>query len=253
MTSGRAFGRGVRREFFDQVCTGSPVKHAARAVGVSHQAAVAWWRNAGAMTLVRGLGACGLARPGDLLAPGGVGHRLSFDERVEIMRGRDAGLTACRDRAADPTSPVGDLRVKLHATAIPTVTITLGWLTLGPAQRACRPKASKLDNRRLCSAIETWMDDGWSPNLIADVLARDHGDDKLIRVSHETIYQCLYVQTRGSLRADLHKCLSTKRSTRKAPGRTAATGARSPRRDQNQPDDPQRSPTGRCPGTGKVI
>ncbi len=53
------------------------------------------------------------------------------------------------------------------------------------------------------------MDDGWSPKLIADVLARDHPDDRLSRVSHETIYQCLYVQTRGSLRADLHKCLST--------------------------------------------
>jgi IS30 family transposase len=49
------------------------------------------------------------------------------------------------------------------------------------------------------------MDDGWSPKLIAAMLARDHPDDKLMRVSHETIYQCLYVQTRGSLRADLHK------------------------------------------------
>jgi transposase, IS30 family len=34
-------------------------------------------------------------------------------------------------------------------------------------------------------------------------------------VSHETIYQSLYVQTRGSLRADLYKCLSTKRAGRK--------------------------------------
>jgi len=42
-------------------------------------------------------------------------------------------------------------------------------------------------------------------------VARDHPDDKLARVSHETIYKCLYVQTRGSLRADLHTCLSTKR------------------------------------------
>ena len=42
-------------------------------------------------------------------------------------------------------------------------------------------------------------------------------------MSHETIYQCLYVQTRGSLRADLYKCLSTKRAAgtpRGAPGRT---------------------------------
>jgi len=59
------------------------------------------------------------------------------------------------------------------------------------------------------------MDDGRSPKLIAEVLARDHPDDKLARVSHETIYTCLYVQGRGHLRADLNKCLSTKRSARK--------------------------------------
>ena len=72
------------------------------------------------------------------------------------------------------------------------------------------------------------MDDGWSPKLIADVLARDCPDDKLMRVSHETIYQCLYVQTRGSLRADLHKCLSTKRSARKPRGHPGRTGVYAP-------------------------
>jgi IS30 family transposase len=72
------------------------------------------------------------------------------------------------------------------------------------------------------------MDDGWSPKLIAEVLARDHPDDKLARVSHETIYQCLYVQTRGSLRADLHKCLSTKRAARKHRGRATSHGIYSP-------------------------
>jgi IS30 family transposase len=64
------------------------------------------------------------------------------------------------------------------------------------------------------------MDDGWSPKLIAEILARDHPDDKLASVSHETIYQCLYVQTRGTLRADPHKRLSTKRAGRKPRGRT---------------------------------
>ena len=57
-----------------------------------------------------------------------------------------------------------------------------------------------------------------SPKLIADVLARDHPDDKLMRVSHETIYKCLYVQTRGQLRADLHKRLSTRRAARRTRG-----------------------------------
>ena len=59
------------------------------------------------------------------------------------------------------------------------------------------------------------------------MLAHDYPDDKLMTVSPETIYQCLYVQTRGSLRADLHKCLSTKRATRRPRGqrRTGVYGA----------------------------
>ena len=58
------------------------------------------------------------------------------------------------------------------------------------------------------------MDQGWSPRLIAAMLAAEHGDDHTARVSHETIYQALYVQTRGALRADLHRKLSLKRSHR---------------------------------------
>ncbi|NOR04667.1 IS30 family transposase, partial [Mycolicibacterium fortuitum] len=85
-------------------------------------------------------------------------------------------------------------------------------------QKAKRPKAFKLNNTGLCAAIEGWMDDGWSPKLIADMLARAHPDDRLGRVSHETIYKCLYVQGRGQLRADLNKCLSTKRTARKPRG-----------------------------------
>lgn len=59
------------------------------------------------------------------------------------------------------------------------------------------------------------MDDGWSPGLIAQMLARDPSVDHTGRVSHETIYQALYVQTRGRLRADLSQQLSLKRRARK--------------------------------------
>ena len=83
------------------------------------------------------------------------------------------------------------------------------------AEKLKRPKKFRLDNPELCAQVTQWMDQGWSPKLIADVLARDHPDDRLARVSHETIYQCLYVQGRGQLRADLHKRLSTKRAARK--------------------------------------
>jgi transposase, IS30 family len=134
------------------------------------------------------------------------------------MRGRDKGLSEAeiadelgRDRSTvyreirrNRNRGDGDYHAGLaHAYA---------------AQRACRPKEFKLKDNPLCALIEAWMGDGWSPKLIAEMLARDHPDDKLARVSHETIYQCLYVQTRGSLRADLHKCLSTKRGARKHRG-----------------------------------
>jgi IS30 family transposase len=86
-------------------------------------------------------------------------------------------------------------------------------------RRGRRPKQFKLAvNRELCARIETWMDQGWSPGLISSMLTVEHGSytasNRMARVSHETIYQALYVQTRGQLRADLHRQLSLKRRRR---------------------------------------
>ena len=67
----------------------------------------------------------------------------------------------------------------------------------------------------LCRRIEDWMDQGWSPGLIARVLKEESPHMIMGRVSHETIYQALYVQPRGSLRKDLYQQLSTKRPRRK--------------------------------------
>jgi IS30 family transposase len=226
--SGIPVSRAVKREFFDLVCRGMATTDASVKVGVSRRTGWLWWRDAGGMKLRKGGGGLGgLASAGDLSRPGGPGHRVSFEERVEIMRGRDAGLSFAeigerigRDRSVvwreyrRNCRPNGDYHALMaHAFA---------------TQKARRPKAFKLRNHPLCRSIEDWMGDGWSPKLIADVLARDYPGDKLMQVSHETIYQCLYVQTRGSLRADLHKCLSTKRSARKPrghPGRTGVYGA----------------------------
>jgi IS30 family transposase len=94
-------------------------------------------------------------------------------------------------------------------------------------ERRRRPKEFKLaQNPALCRSIEQWMDDGWSPKLIALMLAERHRPGSMGRVSHETIYQCLYVQTRGHLRADLHQQLSLKRSARKTRGSRSRGGVR---------------------------
>jgi len=92
-------------------------------------------------------------------------------------------------------------------------------------ERRRRPKDFKLlDNPGLCRRIEEWMDQGWSPKLIASMLRRDHRHMIMDRVSHETIYRALYVQTRGGLRKDLHRQLSLKRRQRKPRGSVDGRG-----------------------------
>jgi transposase, IS30 family len=194
-------------------------------VGVSRRTGWFWWRDAGGVKLRMGPG--GLGNPGDLSRSGGRGHRVSFEERMAIERGLRHGFNCAeiakqigRDRSVvwreyrRNCLPDGDYHA-LMAQAFAT-------------EKARRPKKFKLRDHPLCRSIEDWMGDGWSPKLIADVLAREFPGDRLLRVSHETIYRSLYVQTRGSLRADLHKCLSTKRAARKPHGSTGRAGAYPP-------------------------
>ena len=77
------------------------------------------------------------------------------------------------------------------------------------------------------------MDDGWSPGLIAAMVRREHPAQcaaMMGRVSHETIYRALYVQTRGSLRKDLRRQLRPKRRARKPRGSVDRRG-KSPYRE----------------------
>ena len=79
-----------------------------------------------------------------------------------------------------------------------------------------RPKAAKLAGRhRLRSQVEDQLKTKFSPEQISNRLKIDFPDDPEMRVSHETIYQSLYVQGRGALRRDLHTCLRTGRAVRR--------------------------------------
>ena len=64
----------------------------------------------------------------------------------------------------------------------------------------------------------------WSPAQIAHRLPRDFPDDPTMRISHEAIYQALYVQGRGALRRDLTACLRTGRALRVPRARTRSRG-----------------------------
>jgi IS30 family transposase len=55
---------------------------------------------------------------------------------------------------------------------------------------------------------------GWSPEQISKRLRVDFPDDESMRISHEAIYQALYVQSRGALKRELVACLRTGRALR---------------------------------------
>ena len=84
--------------------------------------------------------------------------------------------------------------------------------------RAKRPKARKLDLPELAIEVEARLLRNWSPEQIRDDLARTFPSRPEMHVSHETIYQSLFVQGRGHLRADLHKHLRTGRAIRRHRG-----------------------------------
>jgi IS30 family transposase len=95
----------------------------------------------------------------------------------------------------------------------------------------------------------------WSPEQISGWLKRRYPDDEAMRVSHETIYLTLFVQTRGALKRELLAAhLRSRRTMRR--GRHASTAgqrrgqSKKPSRSENVRRRPRIE---RCPDTGKGI
>lgn len=207
-----AYSWEVREVAFLALCRGGSLRDAAAITGASFRAIAMWWQDSVGMPVdprrvtVR-----------DPLRPdASPGRGLTLEDRIEIQAGVRAGLSqreigrlVRRDQSvisrelARHRGPDGEY----HAAVAELV-----------AQRdRRRPKESKLNtNPALAAQITDWMDDGWSPKLIATILEIDHPNDQTWRVSHETIYQALYVQGRGQLRQDLARQLSTGRASRKS-------------------------------------
>ena len=141
--------------------------------------------------------------------------RLSLEEREEISRGLAAGesiraiaealgrspSTVCREVNANGG------RKKYRALVADRAA----------CRRALRPKRAKLAQcRRLRGVVERKLEARWSPQQISAWLASQPPDRPEMQVSHETIYQSLFVQSRGALRKELHSCLRTGRAMRRA-------------------------------------
>jgi IS30 family transposase len=89
----------------------------------------------------------------------------------------------------------------------------------------CRPKVAKLARcPRLRGVVEAKLELRWSPQQIASWLVVEFPDDAEMRVSHETIYLSLFVQSRGGLRKELTRYLRMKRSVRRPGGKAPHNG-----------------------------
>lgn len=91
-------------------------------------------------------------------------------------------------------------------------------------QAATRPKPCKLRQAGCSRQVSTRLEQLWSPDEIARRLPLDFPDDPQVRVSHETIFQSLFVQGRGDLRGELARCLRSARTSRKQRGRVELRG-----------------------------
>jgi transposase, IS30 family len=76
---------------------------------------------------------------------------------------------------------------------------------------------------RLKQVVEDKLELRWSPTQISGWLVVTYPADEEMRVSHETIYQSLYVQGRGALRKELWRALRTGRAMRRPQGRPGST------------------------------
>ncbi len=228
--------REVERAFWREIAKGVTSEEAAIAVGVSQAVGGRWFRHGGGMP------------PMDL-APL-CGRYLSFSEREEIALFRVQGLgvrAIARRLDRSPSTISRELRrnAATRGGKLEYRASVAQWKAELVAQR---PKTAKLvANCRLRDYVQDrlsgqlhdadgkliegpatgpwkgrnkphrgdrrWVQ-GWSPEQISQRLKVDFPDDESMRISHEAIYQALYVQSRGALSRELVACLRTGRALR---------------------------------------
>lgn len=234
--------REHRQRFWDLIGQGVTSGQAAVAVGVAQSVGAGWFRQAGGM-------------PDVSIAPLS-GRYLSFMEREEIalMRAGNAGVRQIARALGRAASTISRELRRNAATRGGRIAYRATNAQWHADRRARRPKTAKLvTNQRLRQYVQDRLDGtiiapggkpaaapqakpwkgrrrgggshrrwatAWSPEQIAGRLRVDFGDDESMRISHEAIYQALFVQGRGALRRELTACLRTGRALRVPRART---------------------------------
>jgi len=222
--------RQGRQRFWTQVRDGLPWRDAAEAAGVSERTAERWFRQAGGIM------------PANVPAHRSRRH-LSMSEREEIFAAVERGdsIRAIARRIGRwPSTVYRELRRNMrdqryrarHPVGRPR---TQPWnyrpsLAEERARRlAARPKTAKLAaDANLRRLVQSKLNEKLSPEQIAAQLRLQFPGRPEMWVSHEAIYQAIYVQGRGALRRELAVCLRTGRALRKPRRKTFERRGRIP-------------------------
>src|SRR3989441_5993975 len=234
-----------RQRFWRAIARGVSSEDAAVAAGVSQAVGSRWFRDSGGMRSIS-------LRPLS-------GRYLSFSEREEIaiLYAQQVGVRGIARRLGRSASTISRELRRNASTRGHTVAYRATTAQWHAERRASRPKVSKLATN---DALRTYVQDrlagviarpdgspvlgpevrwigrrhgrradrrwacSWSPEQIANRLLVDFPDDPSMRISHEAIYQSLYVQGRGALRRELTACLRTGRALRVPRARTRGRG-----------------------------
>ena len=219
------------RRFWRLIGQGWSTGQAGEEVGVSANTAERWFRDGGGMT------------PVSLSQPSGRYLSLSEREHIDLRWEDGAGVREIArelGRAASTVSRelrVNRLQAYPHKSPLPAgarrrpgpapgtpgafgrvrVRYRAATAQAKAEARGRRPKPSKLaGNPQLQAFVQHKLSvEQWSPEQIAGRLIEEFPDDEAMRISHEAIYQALYVQGRGALRRELSTCLRTGRALRR--------------------------------------
>ncbi|TSE22751.1 Helix-turn-helix domain protein [Tepidimonas sediminis] len=145
-------------------------------------------------------------------------QHLSAEERATIMIMLQQGCSArsiARTLQRSPSTVTREIRRALdwpqRAAFVPAGSSTYDARAAGA--RACAMRLKRRRSRKLSEdgvlfgVVHHFLLEGWSPGQIAGTLKRMWPDDPHRRVSHETIYNCIYAMPRGELRKELIACL----------------------------------------------
>jgi len=191
----------VVQQFWAAMARGEFITDAAAEAGTYRKKGARWLAAAGGVRPRRGR---------DL-----KGRCLTFSEREEIALARAGGesMRSIARRLGRSPSTISRELARNAGRADCYRATTAHALAY---ERASRPKPAKLaTNLPLRRKVEEDLLRRYSPEQIVGRLRRQFPEDPEMRVSPETIYQSLYVQSRGALRRDLTKCLRTGRALRR--------------------------------------